>query len=118
MTHRPGSTPILLAVLCACGIGTAAASPESLDTRCRAAIAHEDVAVPRVGLKQTLSVATSPHAHLFQYTAADGGIFSCQLCDDHNPAAACPSLGIDLSYRPSAGELRRLPAELDRKCLD
>ncbi|HVF35014.1 MAG TPA: hypothetical protein VND91_06790 [Candidatus Saccharimonadia bacterium] len=94
------------------------AGPAVLRTRCLAAIDAGGVAVDRATLKETMSVPIGEHSHLYQFTAADGGVFSCQLCDDANPAAACPTLGIDLAYRPAAGELRRLPAELDRKCLD
>lgn len=97
--------------------GAATADPAALRTRCLAAIGDGGVPVVAAALKETLSVATGEHSHLFQFTAPDGGVFSCQLCDDHDPAAGCPTLGIDLAYRPASGELRRLPAELDRKCL-
>ena len=39
------------------------------------------------------------------------------ICDDGNPANhSCGSIGLELTWRPKEGELKRLPAELDRKC--
>jgi hypothetical protein len=97
--------------------GSAAADPPALRERCLAAIDGAGVPAERSALKETLSVPISAHQHLFQFTGGDGAVFSCQLCDDANPQAQCPPQGIDLAYRPAGGELRRLPAELDRKCV-
>ena len=104
----------LLGVLLA---GSAAADTKAARARCLAAINADIVEVNRAGLKETMYVPIPEHSHLFQFTAADGGVFSCQFCDDHDPAAACPTMGIDLAYRAAGGELVRLPAELERKCL-
>jgi len=114
--HALVTTTIALVALA--HAGASHAGPAVLRTRCLAAIDAGGVAVDRAALEQTMSVPTGEHSHLYQFTAGDGGVYSCQLCDDANPAAACPTLGIDLAYRPAGGELRRLPAELDRKCLD
>lgn len=94
----------------------ALAGPAALRDRCLAAIESGGTGATKASVTETMSVATGEHSHLYQFTAKDGGVYSCQLCDDRNPEADCMTVGIDLAYRPAAGELRRLPAELDRKC--
>ena len=96
---------------------SAAADTKAARARCLAAINADVVEVARGGLKETMVVPIGEFSHLFQFTSSDGAVFTCQMCDDHNPAAACSTMGIDLAYRPAGGELSRLPAELDRKCL-
>lgn len=53
---------------------------------------------------------------LFQFEEPGGGTFFCQICDDTNPKVECGSVGLTLNYRPSGGDSKTLPAELDRKC--
>jgi hypothetical protein len=88
-----------------------------LHARCVAAVAANGV-VSGAGVKETMAVPMGENGSLYQFTDPSGGVFSCQVCDDDNPANhACGSMGLDLSYRPKDGELRRLPAELDKKCV-
>jgi hypothetical protein len=58
-----------------------------------------------------------PGNYLFEFKQPDGGSFFCQVCDDLDDDATCPSLGLELSHRPAQGEQEKLPAELDRKCV-
>ena len=110
---KPG---FAIAALLALAALSAQADPAALRERCLASIEAGGTGATRAALDETLSVATDAHSHLFQFTAKDGGVYSCQLCDDRNPEATCATVGVDLAYRPADGELRRLPAELDRKC--
>lgn len=88
----------------------------ALKQRCVAAIAASGQPANVKALKQT-TIPMGESGFLFQFTAADGSTFSCQICDDGNPANhTCGSIGLDLSYRPKDGEVQRLPAELDKKC--
>jgi hypothetical protein len=88
----------------------------ALHQRCVAAIAASGQPANIKALKQT-TIPMGESGFLFQFAAADGGTFSCQICDDGNAANhACGSIGLDLSFRPKDGELQRLPAELDKKC--
>lgn len=107
---------LLLAPLFTLAATPAFADPAVLRERCLAAIEAGGTGATKASVRETMSVATGAHSHLFQFTAKDGGVHSCQLCDDRNPKADCQTVGIDLAYRPADGELRRLPAELDRKC--
>jgi hypothetical protein len=94
-----------------------AATKAALHDRCTAAIAASGQPASIKALKQTMAVSLGESGFLFQFTDKDGGAFSCQVCDDGNPAVhACGSIGLELSYRPKAGEMQRLPAELDKKC--
>jgi hypothetical protein len=96
----------------ACAAGQAA-----LHNRCTVAIGESGQGADVKALKQTMSVPLGDSGFLFQFTDKAGGVFSCQVCDDDNPALhSCGSMGLDLSYRPKDGEMQRLPAELDRKC--
>ena len=54
--------------------------------------------------------------YLFELKQPDGGRFVCQICDEANPSVDCGMLGLRLGHQPAAGEMRDLPAELDRKC--
>lgn len=96
-------------------VAAAAATKEQLHERCLAAIESNDVA--RASVKETLGVQMGEAGWMWQFTAADGGVYSCQVCDDGNPAAPCLSMGLRLAYRPKDGELQEMPAELDRKCV-
>lgn len=88
----------------------------ALHQRCVAAIAASGQPADLKTLKQT-TIPMGESGFLFQFAAADGGTFTCQICDDGNPANhACGSIGLELSWRPKDGELQRLPAELDKKC--
>jgi hypothetical protein len=94
-----------------------AATKAALQNRCTTAIAASGHPASHMALKQTMAVPLGESGFLFQYTDKDGGAFSCQICDDANPANhACGSIGLELSYRPKVGEMQRLPAELGKKC--
>jgi hypothetical protein len=110
---------LLLALILLLPLHTANAAGNTqaaLHQRCVAAIASSGQPANMKALKET-TIAMGESGFLFQFAAADGGTFSCQICDDGNPAVhACGSIGLELSYRPKDGELKRLPAELDKKC--
>jgi len=90
----------------------------TLHDRCTAAIAASGQPGDANALKQSMNVPMGEQGYLFQFTDAAGGTFSCQICDDANPAVhACGSMGLELSYRPKDGEMKRLPAELEKKCV-
>ena len=94
-----------------------AASQSALRDRCTAAIAASGQGVDAGKLKQSMAVSLGESGFLFQFADKVGGTFTCQICDDANPAVhGCGSIGLDLSYRPKAGEMQKLPAELDKKC--
>jgi hypothetical protein len=103
----------LFALCCA---SAAAATQAALHDRCVAAIAASGRPADMKALKQT-AIPMGESGFIFQFAGADGGTFSCQVCDDGNPAVhACGSIGLELSWRPKDGEMQRLPAELDKKC--
>ncbi|HET7844304.1 MAG TPA: hypothetical protein VFL14_09155 [Xanthomonadales bacterium] len=87
----------------------------ALGKRCHAAIA--DNGVPAAGLKETMGVAMGGSGWLFQYADPAGATWSCQVCDDGDPAAECGSMGLMLTLKPASGEPKQMPAELDRKCV-
>jgi IS1 family transposase len=94
----------------------AAGTQQVLHDRCIAAIVDSGQPADRKALKET-TIPLAESGFLFQFADPDGGTFSCQICDDGNPAVtACGSIGLQLSFRPKDGELKQLPAELDRKC--
>ena len=105
---------ILMLALLACGAATAANDRGALDKRCRVAMGENGAAT---GLKETMAVAMGNSGWMFQYGTPDGGTWSCQACDDDDPAAECGSKGLMLSLRPATGESKQVPAELDRKCV-
>ena len=88
----------------------------ALRQRCLAAIAANDPAVKASALKETMGMETGGGHYLFELKQPDGARFVCQLCDEANPSVACGTLGLRLGYQPAGGDLRDLPAELDRKC--
>ena len=96
----------------------AAASPvqQALRDRCFAAITANDPAVKTSALKETIGMEAGDGHYLFELKQADGARFVCQVCDEANPAVACPTLGLRLAHQPAGGDTRDLPAELDRKC--
>jgi hypothetical protein len=97
-------------------IGAAASLQNTLHERCVTAIGASGQAADMKALKGS-TIPLGEEGFLFQFSDAAGGTFSCQACDDINPAAVgCASLGVELSYRPKDGEMKRLPAEIDRKC--
>lgn len=103
--------PALHASAFAAGVET------TLHDRCIAAIAASGQPADAKALNQTMNVPMGEQGFLFQFTDAAGGTFSCQVCDDGNPAVhACGSAGLRLSFRPKDGEGKDLPAELDKKC--
>jgi hypothetical protein len=94
----------------------AAGTQQVLHDRCVAAIAGSGQPADLKALKET-TIPLAESGFLFQFADAGGGTFSCQICDDGNPAVtACGSIGLQLSFRLKDGELKQLPAELDRKC--
>ena len=101
-------------------IGTASAAAGTqavLHARCVAAIDASGQPVDRTSLHET-TIPMAESGFIFQFADTAGGTFSCQICDDGNPAVhACGSIGLELSYRPKDGEMKRLPAELDKKCV-
>ena len=109
-----GRCAFLMLALLSCAAAEAANDRGALDKRCRAALSENGVAA---GSKETMAVAMGNSGWLFQYGTPDGGTWSCQVCDDGDPAAECGSMGLTLSLRPAEGEMRHVPAELDRKCV-
>ena len=94
----------------------AGSTQATLQQRCVAAIGASGQPANIKALKQT-TIPMGENGFLFQFTASDGGTFTCQICDDANPANhACGSIGLELSFRPKDGEMQKLPAELDKKC--
>ena len=89
---------------------------ETLRDRCNAAITANDPAVKPHALKETLAMESTAGNYLFELKQADGGRFVCQVCDEKNPAIDCGTLGLRLGHQPAGGDMRDLPAELDRKC--
>lgn len=96
-------------------VAAVAATKEQLHERCLVAIELNDVA--RASVKQTLEAGMGSAGWTWQFTDAGGGVYSCQVCDDANPAATCLKMGLRLAYRPKDGELKEMPAELDRQCV-
>jgi hypothetical protein len=92
-----------------------AAGQQALRDRCTAAIDASGHAPASAGLEE-MAIPLGEQGFLFQFTAGDGATYSCQVCDDDNPAMPCGSMGLQLSFRPADGELVQLPAELERKC--
>lgn len=89
----------------------------ALHDRCVAAIGASGLPADVKALHET-AIPLAESGFLFQFADAAGATFSCQICDDGNPANhACGSIGLELSWRPKDGEMKRLPAELDRKCI-
>lgn len=107
--------PVFCLLLVAHAAGAAGAQA-ALHDRCTAAIAASGQPADPATLKQTV-IPLGEQGFIFQFEDAAQGTFSCQACDDGNPAVqACASIGVELSYRPKDGEMKRLPAEIDRKC--
>lgn len=105
-------------LLLACRLAGAAGVESTLHDRCTAAIAASGQAADAKAPAQTMNVPLGEQGFLFQFTDAGGGVYSCQICDDGNPAVhACGEIGLDLSYWPKDGEMKRLPAELEKKCV-
>lgn len=94
----------------------AGGAQSALRNRCLAAIEASGQPATRKTLRETMAMPMGEH-YLFQFTDHAGGEFSCQVCDDTNPASHCRTLGLELGYRSKGGEARRLPAELDQKCI-
>ena len=88
----------------------------ALRERCNAAIVANDAAVKPGALKETIGMEAGGGNYLFELKPADGSRYVCQVCDEANPKVECGSLGLRLAYQPAGGEVRDLPAELDRKC--
>jgi hypothetical protein len=106
----------LIALLALNGAAAAGSSQAALQQRCVAAITASGEPGDLKSMKAT-TIPLGDSGFLFQYTDKNGGAFSCQVCDDANPAVhACGSIGLELSFRPKDGEMKRLPAELDKKC--
>ncbi len=106
----------LFAWLAAHAAFAAAPSRADLHNRCVAAIAASGQPAKSNAFKETV-IPMGESGFLYQFTEPDGGAFTCQICDDTNPANhACASIGLELSYRPKDGEMKRLPAELGGKC--
>ena len=88
-----------------------------LHDRCVAAINASGQPADAKALHET-TIPLGESGFLFQFADAAGATFSCQICDDGNPDVhACGSIGLELTWRPKEGELKRLPAELDKKCV-
>ena len=94
----------------------AGGTQNALHSRCVAAIVASGQPANSKAFKETAN-SLAESGFLFQFTEPNGGAFTCQICDDANPAvSACGSIGLELSYRPRDGEMKRLPAELGGKC--
>ena len=89
---------------------------QSLRARCDAAIAAYDPTTKPSTLKETIGMESGGGNYLFELKQPDGGRFVCQICDEATPGVDCPTLGLRLGHQPAGGEMRDLPAELDRKC--
>ena len=108
----------LLGLLLFSGLVFAAGGTQALlHDRCVAAISTSGQPADVKALHET-TIPLGESGFLFQFADAAGATFSCQICDDGNPANhACGSIGLELTWRPKEGELKRLPAEIDRKCV-
>jgi hypothetical protein len=107
---------VLISLLALHGTLASGATQSALHDRCLAAIVASGQSARPKALKQS-TIPMGESGFIFQFADAEGGTFSCQICDDANPAVhACGSIGLELSYRPKDGEMKRLPAELDKKC--
>ena len=93
-----------------------ASGKPALRERCLAQITANDPSVKTSTLKETIGMETAGGNYLFEWKQADGGRFICQICDEANPGVECGTLGLRLGHQPAGGEMRDLPAELDRKC--
>ena len=113
-----GCLPTLLGGVLSVGHAQDAALEEKLRARCLTAIDESGVAPEQGGLDETLVVPAGEGGYLFQWELAGRGTLSCQLCDADNRDYNCASLGLQLSFKPTDADLRDLPAELDRKCVD
>ena len=89
---------------------------QALRERCNAAIAATDPSAKPSTLQETIGMDVGGGHYLFELTQADAARFVCQVCDEANANVDCGRLGLRLAYQPAGGEVRDLPAELDRKC--
>ena len=106
----------LFALLAAHVAFAAGGTQAALHNRCIAAIAASGQPANTKAFKE-MTVPMGESGFLFQFTEPNGDVFTCQICDDTNPANhACGSIGADLSFRPKDGEMKKLPAELGGKC--
>ncbi len=89
---------------------------QALRARCLAAIAANDPSAKASTLKETMGMESGGGHYLFELKQPNGARFVCQVCDEANPKLDCGMLGLRLAHQPAGGEMRDLPAELDRKC--
>ena len=116
-----GTVAAIALVLFAPGAATSqklekSSAKETVRDRCFAAITANDAGVKPSTLKETIGMETAAGNYLFELKQADGGRYVCQICDEASPTAECGTLGLRLGHQPAGGEMRDLPAELDRKC--
>jgi hypothetical protein len=105
----------LLLAFPVCGLA-AGATQATLHDRCIAAIASSGKPADTKALHET-AIPMGESGVLFQFEDTAAGTFSCQVCDDDNPDnQTCATVGLRLTFRPKDGELKDLPAELDKKC--
>ena len=53
----------------------------------------------------------------FDFVQPNGDTYICRICDENKRKLGCVDSGLELLHRPKDGSLKRLPAELDQKCL-
>ncbi|MGL4232748.1 MAG: hypothetical protein ACRCWJ_15390, partial [Casimicrobium sp.] len=92
-----------------------AALQKRLDDRCVKAI---ETSGQSANVAQWKKTATQQSAGRFAFEyAQNDGKFACTACDDTDPNGNCGTIGVILSFAPSQGEVKKLPAEFDRKCV-
>ncbi len=89
---------------------------KKLGDRCVKAIEQSGHTANTAQLKQSAK-QLSAGRFAFEYAQNDGK-FACTACDDTDPNGSCGTIGVILSFVPSQGEAKKLPAEFDRKCID
>jgi len=86
-----------------------------LDQRCVKAIESSGQPSQPARWKRQ-AVQAGAFGYVFTYEQPDGR-FSCQVCDEDAPGSNCPTLGLTLTHATAGAEHRKLPAEVDRKCV-
>jgi hypothetical protein len=97
------------------GISFSTQIQSQLDARCVKAIEQSGQTNSSAQWQRKVMPFSQSHFQ-FDYAQADG-TFSCNACDDLNPTGGCSALGVLLSFKPSTGDSKKMPAEFDQKCV-